>query len=266
LAEAVNHGAWQAPAADSEVRIHTLERDAHAGDRPPWLAAALAHYRTLAEAIVDEADIARLLERLGDFQLLCALREGRAGVAGINRRLERSLGADYRRRTGRDPERAGRPWFPGLPVLVLRNDHERRLYNGDVGLVLPVAPVGDGGWRLAANHEHPDDHQPAGLRACFRAATDTQGGAVKAISLAQMPPFESAFALTVHKSQGSEYRRVSFVLPDDPDYVRGNPVLTRELLYTGITRAKQTLDLWAGAGVPEAIARRRTVRMSGLCG
>jgi exodeoxyribonuclease V alpha subunit len=81
-----------------------------------------------------------------------------------------------------------------------------------------------------------------------------------------MPPFESAYALTVHKSQGSEYRQVSFLLPDDADYARGNPVLTRELLYTGITRAKAVLDLWAGAGVPEIIARRRTVRMSGLSG
>lgn len=265
LAESVNDGAWAPPESVGEVRIHRLGPGEHASGSPGWLAPALTHHRALAQAIEEASEAgdrpAPLLGRLTDFQLLCALREGPAGVAGINGRLERVLGADYRRRTGRDPERADRAWFPGLPVMVLRNDHERRLYNGDVGLVLPVEEQDEGAWRLA-----PGAHgEPERLRACFLLTGQREENAqVKAISLAQMPPFESAFALTVHKSQGSEYRQVSFLLPDDLAVARDNPVLTRELLYTGITRAKQQLDLWAGDGVPEAMARRRTVRMSGL--
>jgi exodeoxyribonuclease V alpha subunit len=79
-----------------------------------------------------------------------------------------------------------------------------------------------------------------------------------------MPPFESCYALTVHKSQGSEYEKVLLILPDSREFVQKIPVITRELLYTGITRARKHVLIYSGKGVIEETIRQRTVRMSGL--
>ena len=106
------------------------------------------------------------------------------------------------------------------------------------------------------------DHQRGDLKACF--SVNSQDGSVKAISLAQMPPYETCYAMTVHKSQGSEYKKVLFVLPQGRAEVENNPVMTRELLYTGITRAKQEVIIWSAPGVLQAIVEKRSVRMSGL--
>ena len=92
----------------------------------------------------------------------------------------------------------------------------------------------------------------------------TGDGAVKAISLAQMPGFDTCYAITVHKSQGSEYDKILFVLPASAEEVENNPVITRELLYTGVTRARKEVEIWCGRGVLEAAARQETIRMSGL--
>ena len=70
--------------------------------------------------------------------------------------------------------------------------------------------------------------------------------------------------MTVHKSQGSEYKMVMLVLPDDRDEVERNPVLTKELVYTGITRASEAIKIWSGKGVLEVAVNKQTVRMSGL--
>jgi exodeoxyribonuclease V alpha subunit len=97
------------------------------------------------------------------------------------------------------------------------------------------------------------------LKACFWV-----DGTVKAISAAQMPPHETCYAITVHKSQGSEYRHVTIVLPADVQQAKANVVLSRELVYTAVTRAKEKIDVWAGEGVLEVAAARTTERMSGL--
>jgi len=135
------------------------------------------------------------------FQVLCAVREGPAGVFALNRRIALSLGF------------AADGWYAGRPVMVTRNDYSLRLMNGDVGLCL----------------QHAN-----GLRVAF---ADRQGG-VRWVLPSRLDAVESVFAMTVHKSQGSEFDHVALVLPD-----AGAAVLTRELLYTGITRAKTQLTL-----------------------
>jgi exodeoxyribonuclease V alpha subunit len=126
---------------------------------------------------------------------------------------------------------------PGTPIMVLRNDPLLRLFNGDIGLVL--ADPGDGT-----------------LTACFAGI----GDGLRRVSLARLPAWEPAWAMTVHKSQGSEFERLMLVMP-----AIVSPVATRELVYTGVTRAKRGVALWTGEAVLRAAIERRAERMSGLC-
>lgn len=163
-------------------------------------------------------------------RVLCALREGPVGVEGLNRGIELALQA-------RGWLQARGVWYAGRPVLVTRNDPTLGVFNGDCGLVLP-GPTGQ-----------------AGLKAYFM-----QGDGLKGISVSRLQQVETAFAMTVHKSQGSEFEHVILVVPP----ALGQPI-GRELLYTGITRAKAGLTLLAPT--PEALSAviaHTTRRVSGL--
>ncbi|MEZ5540121.1 MAG: exodeoxyribonuclease V subunit alpha [Pseudomonadales bacterium] len=225
LAMALNEGAVPNMAANQSVIHHVLPNDFSA--RFAWLDSAAIGYAWVADALKVNAPIKTLLEKQTDFQVLCALREGPFGVQGINRAIAEKLGhkADS--------------WYEGQPVMVTQNNHDRKLYNGDVGMVLPC----EGGEK----------------RACFLV-----NGEVKTISRAQMPAYETCYAITVHKSQGSEYDRVMIVLLADAAQVAANPVLTRELIYTAVTRAKSKIELWSGEQVLQIAAQKTTQRMSGL--
>ncbi|MCX8017289.1 MAG: exodeoxyribonuclease V subunit alpha [Rhodocyclaceae bacterium] len=133
------------------------------------------------------------------------------------------------------PAEAPRPPL-GTPVMVLKNDPLLRLFNGDIGLIL--ADPADGA-----------------RKACFQAAD----AALRWVPLARLPQWEPAWAMTVHKSQGSEFEQVLLYLPAAP-----SAVVTRELVYTGITRAKRRVELWASPAVLQAAIGRRAERMSGL--
>ena len=178
---------------------------------------------------VDVAAAMRAFER---FRVLVAVREGGRGLGALNAWLEARL----RTVLGLAPDRsAGGRWYPGRPVIVLANDYLLGLFNGDVGLCLP--------------------DETGALRVFFPAAE----GGFRAIAPLRLPAHDAAFALTVHKSQGSEFEEVVLVLPAQP--VR---VLTRELIYTGVTRAAKKVTV-AGAGeVFVAGCAARTVRASGL--
>lgn len=164
-----------------------------------------------------------LLNQLGRFQVLCALRSGLWGVQMLNPQIQHGLGL------------GNALWFAGRPVMVTRNDTALRLMNGDVGLCLPRDGM---------------------LRVAF---IDSEGG-LRWISPARLESVETVFAMTVHKSQGSEFGRVLLVLPDQP-----SPVLTRELLYTGITRAKEGMVLLAPKlSVLTQAVQRQVQRAGGL--
>jgi exodeoxyribonuclease V alpha subunit len=170
------------------------------------------------------------LAALARFRILCALREGPFGVTGLNQSAEDIL------------EEAGliRPqnaWYARRPIMITRNDYNLKLFNGDIGLLLPDSDSGE-------------------PRAFFPGPDNT----LRKFLPLRLPEHETAYAMTVHKSQGSEFDRVLLILPD-----RESPVLSRELLYTGITRARTSVELWFDEKVFRAALARRVTRTSGLC-
>ena len=178
---------------------------------------------------------AALLERLfavlEEVRILTLMRRGPYGCEEINGHVVRQLA----RITDRSPAGNSAGLFSGVPVLITRNDHGRQLYNGDVGLCL---------------------EDRSGLRQVyFRRGRDFTAWPVD-----MLPAHEGAFAMTVHKSQGSEYDRVLLVLPDDPV----QRLLSREIVYTGITRAKQQVVVYGSREVLDAALARRIQRISGL--
>ncbi|WP_241033837.1 exodeoxyribonuclease V subunit alpha [Vibrio maerlii] len=172
------------------------------------------------------------LQEFAQCRLLCAVREGDFGVTGLNQRIERALSA--RRMIQTQDEL----WYPGRPVMITQNDHGLGLYNGDIGICMLDTDGED--VRLKVYFELPD-------------------GSVKAILPSRVPEHETAYAMTIHKSQGSEFQFTLMILP--PDF---SPVLTRELVYTGVTRAKQRLMLLTDSAVLKRAVKAKTQRASGL--
>ncbi len=178
-----------------------------------------------------------VLHAHSQFQVLCALRRGPWGVEGLNYRI-----AGLLREADLIPASTG--WYLGRPVLVTRNDYGLGLMNGDIGITL-VRPGGAG------------DEWP--LRVAFPAGDGHDG--IKWVLPSRLQAVETVYALTVHKSQGSEFTHAALVMPETT-----NPILTRELLYTGITRARSHLTLVC-PGNDETLALaidRRVLRASGL--
>lgn len=185
-------------------------------------AEAVAHGRTLVAA-ARAGDAERALSAQRTFQILCGHRDGPLGVAGWNTRVEQGLGHD------------DGGWIPGRPLLVTRNDRALELFNGDMGLVMPA---GDG--RAVAVFGQP--------------------GAVVRVPVTRLEAVATVHAMTIHKSQGSEYGHAVVVLPDDPR----SRLLTRELLYTGVTRAVERVTLVATREAVAAAVERPIRRASGL--
>lgn len=167
------------------------------------------------------ADAGETLDRFFDFMILCPLRRGPRGSETVNAAISRRL----------SPGRSGGGWYHGRPVMVTHNDYDLGLFNGDIGI---AREKGDGSFSV---------HFPG------------QG----AIATARLPRHETVYALTVHKSQGSEFSRVVLVLPDTD-----SPVLTRQLLYTAVTRAREGIDIWGDAEVLARAIDRPITRSSGL--
>lgn len=157
------------------------------------------------------------------FQVLCVHRQGRYGVAGLNRSLERGL---FNSTVMPD-------WYPGRPVMILENDYRSGLYNGDIG-------IAGGGER--------------GLRVFFH-----QQSAIAHFLPARLPAHQTAYAMTVHKAQGSEFDEILLILPPED-----SPLLTRELIYTAITRARQKVCILGSISAIEQAVSRPTQRRSGL--
>lgn len=237
--------------------IGTLAQAVHAGDGAAALAAlqgdsageialqsprdpaallplAVQGYRPMLQALhgpgTPAERAAAALRAFDRFRLLCALREGPWGVEGLNAAVEHAL-AEAGLMGGRGE------WVTGRPVMLLRNQPALGLFNGDIGLVLPG-----------------EDGAP---RVWF-----AQGDALRAVAVGRLERVQTAFAMTVHKSQGSEFGHVALVLPPDD-----GPLLTRELVYTGLTRARERFTLLAPQ--PALLARavaRPTRRLGGLAG
>lgn len=190
------------------------------GDSSQLMSAARDGYRPFRKGVAAGLPADELFALFGRFRVLCAHRQD---VLAINQAISET-----------DPDQ-----IPiGTPVMVVSNDPLLHLYNGDIGLALP-------------------DPADGILKACFPGAQ--AGNAPRWISLARLPSWEAAWAMTVHKSQGSEFERVMLVLP-----AANSAVTTRELLYTGITRAREHVSLWATEALVRAAIEHRVERMSGL--
>ncbi len=223
LAEAVNlqqdELAWQI-LSDSDT-VQCLHTDLI-----DYVAAQQTEYLQL---IKTGAGFDQIYQAFSRFQVLCSNRQGHNSVADINDRVEHKLAEQQRiDLTGL--------WYPGRPVMVTQNNPALHLYNGDIGICLR-------------------DNSGSKLMVFFQRAD----GSVKKYLPARVPHCETVFAMTIHKSQGSEFEEVLIVLPDAI-----NPVLTKELLYTAITRAKKTIKLVASEAVFTATVRQKVERITGL--
>ncbi|MBS0193797.1 MAG: exodeoxyribonuclease V subunit alpha [Proteobacteria bacterium] len=218
--------AWQV--AGATVREHAVpDRQALARVLRHWSAELATHQPATCS---NPADARAALRALSGRQLLCALREGSFGAPAVAAAIERAL-----RKRWHVPE--SDVWYPGRAVVVVRNDYAAGLFNGDVGLCL-ADPDG----RLQVWFESDDE---AGVRALAPEA---------------LLAHESAFAITVHRSQGSEYAHVAVLLPPTAD----SPILTRQLLYTALSRARQRIELWCTQGSLDAALQNSVRRAGGL--
>ncbi|UXU88980.1 AAA family ATPase [Burkholderia sp. S-53] len=208
--------------AGESLASSTVERLAR------WFGAYLDALRGVLAAPVP--DPLPLFDALNRFRILCATRSGLRGAEHVN-----ALVAAHVRHAARVPLAVGAHWFTGRPIMVTRNDYALGLFNGDIGIALP------------------DAHGV--LRVWFRRAD----GTARAVSPAALPPHETAFALTVHKSQGSEFDEAALVLP-----ASFGRVLTRELVYTAVTRARTRVQVIGPRRVLAQAVATRTQRDSGL--
>ena len=176
-----------------------------------------------------------VLQAFNRFQLLCALRHGPHGVDGLNQLIAEGL-----HERGLIESRLG--WYEGRPVMVTRNDYNLGLANGDVGICLRM----------------PDDSGKPRLTVAFLANAGATTR-IRHVLPSRLGEVSTVYAMTVHKSQGSEFEHVALVLPTE-----ASNVLTRELLYTGITRARQWFSLVGSAAIIDGTTERRTRRYSGL--
>jgi exodeoxyribonuclease V alpha subunit len=243
-AEAVKRAFADAPgdiaiASPAPAAIATLAIEGR--DRAPGHRAYLdwiERERPPATASLDafEPWAAGALKAYARFQLLCATRHGEAGVDRQNERIAQGL-LDR----GLIDNVAG--WYEGRPVMVTRNDYALGLMNGDVGLTLWL-PDGQGG--LA-------------LRVAFAVMDEHGGERVRFVMPSRLAAVDTVYAMTVHKSQGSEFEHTALALPPEP-----SPVLTRELVYTGVTRAREHFTLLASPDILGYAVSRKTRRASGL--
>jgi exodeoxyribonuclease V alpha subunit len=205
-------------------------------NRPMPLDAILAAYAPYFDAVLaDPRDVDAITRAFGGFRTLCAVRQGPSGVTAVNDQLTRHARQVLAAAAEGQGTDSRSPWYAGRPVMVLRNDYVHKLFNGDIGIALPDAsgelpvffPDGENGYR--------------------------------AVPIVRMPEHETAFAMTVHKAQGSEFDAVLVWLPQ-----QRSRVVTRELLYTAVTRARSHVSVSASAEMLAAAIGSRSRRHSGL--
>ncbi|MDR2265837.1 MAG: exodeoxyribonuclease V subunit alpha [Enterobacter asburiae] len=231
LAAAVNRGDRNATRSVFSGEFDDIEKKSlqNGEEYQAMLDEALQGYQLFLASVQQQRPPEQVIAAFGEYQLLCALREGPFGVAGLNERLEQVLA--QKRKITRLPHSR---WYEGRPVMISRNDSALGLFNGDIGIAL------DRGQGLRVWFLMPD-------------------GSVKSVQPSRLPEHETAWAMTVHKSQGSEFNHAALILPSQL-----SPVVTRELIYTAITRARKRLSLYTDERVLVQAIATRTERRSGL--
>jgi len=226
LATAINSGSIQE--VDSVVAADFPDLDIHYSTgqhQEHWLREQIIKG---FQEMVTASSVEEAMQAMKKFRVLCAVRKGPAGVETINKLAERIL--SQARLIPGDTS-----WYQGKPIIIRRNHYDMELFNGDTGLL----------WRDRNNR----------LQAWF-IRPDNQ---LHPVSTARLPDHDTAYGITVHKAQGSEFDQVLLILPREQ-----SRVLSRELLYTGITRARSKLSLCCSRDILTAAIRQRTIRWSGL--
>ena len=220
--------ALRAGDADQAVALLKADRDQlvwhDAPERAALLQATRAGYADYLAALAGGAMPEQLHGHFSRFRLLLAHREGPWGVRSLNAAIDQHFALARQA-----------PWYAGRPVMVSANDYSRALFNGDIGIAAADPASGE-------------------LKVWFAGENGLRG-----IAPERLPACETAWAMTVHKSQGSEFERVLLALPDQP-----SPLVTRELVYTGISRARSAVSLWATEPILREACQRRIRRHSGL--
>ncbi len=226
LAQCINmadgEGAWDVLANQGVSNVAILARDniGYIGDR---------YAAFMEEVYLEKTDVREIFKALSHFQVLCGSHYGDFGVEGINQRVELSLAR-------RGFECMQGTWYPGRPILITRNDYALNLYNGDVGVCLP-------------------DPRSKKLKVWI----ECSDGGLRNYPTYRLPSCQTVFAMTIHKSQGSEFEEVVVVLPQDD-----TRVLSRELIYTAVTRAKKSVKIVAEKQIVKLALSRNIERFSGL--
>jgi exodeoxyribonuclease V alpha subunit len=208
--------------------IETAPDDTESGDAVQTIRTEAAKFAAPIITAARAGDAAAALQALGAFRLLCAHRRGPHGVAWWTERIEAWLTEDL------EGFAADTRWYPGRPLLVTRTDYALRLYNGDAGVVVST---GEGG---------------------INAAFD-RGNDIARIRPGRLESVDTVYAMTVHKSQGSQFDTAAVLLPPPT-----SPILTRELLYTAVTRARKRLVVVGSKDSLSAAVSRPIARASGL--
>ncbi|OCG07644.1 exodeoxyribonuclease V subunit alpha [Gilliamella sp. wkB178] len=237
LANAVKEGRYStvnkllADATLTDVQYHPLVAQQ---TYQAVLEQCVEHYKHYLNIIKQQhsANIGAILAAFAQYRLLCAVRDGWFGVEGLNRQIEALLAKhNLIRHKHQDA------WYIGRPIMILRNSTALGLYNGDIGITLAA------------------EHDSSKLRVYFPFAD----GSIKGFSPFRLPEHETAYAMTIHKSQGSEFDNIDIILPSDY-----SPLLNRSLLYTAITRAKKNVAIYATESVLSQAVKSQTERHSGL--
>ncbi|EWH11298.1 exodeoxyribonuclease V subunit alpha [Catenovulum agarivorans DS-2] len=189
-----------------------------------WLEDAIARYYSSIEKC---SHIDQAFELLNQFRILTSMRKGAYGVEALNQLVERQIKQQLR-------VSAHTQHYKGRPIMITQNDYQHGLFNGDIGIVWP---------------------EENNRLVCY---FETDSG-VKSTSLAKLPSHETVYAMTIHKTQGSEFKHVGLILPEMP-----NPILTPELIYTGITRAKKAVTVLSKREIWDFALTNRQTRSSNL--
>jgi exodeoxyribonuclease V alpha subunit len=216
--------------ADGDLHLRRCDdTDALRTNVDAWIERHAVALKSLLDESMTPADALRYLHQ---FQILSALRDSTFGAQGINALMTRRLGLRFDVDTSH-------AWYHGRPVIITRNDYARDLFNGDVGIALQGKD---------------------GLRVWFELSDRDGNSGLRSFSPRALPAHESAWAITIHRSQGSEYRNVAAVLPADEN----SQILNRQLIYTAISRARVSAEIWStDKGLGVALSRT-SKRLGGL--
>jgi exodeoxyribonuclease V alpha subunit len=196
-----------------------------------FLSVVTLGYAAFLDAVKQQASPLAVIQAFQQFQVLSALRENDGGVVALNHLMEQHFSQQGLLKAETDQ------WYPGRAIMVTANDYGQHLFNGDIGICLPSV------------------EDPSLLRLYF----ETQAKQVRAVLPSRLPKHETVFAMTIHKSQGSEFDHVAMVLP-----AVFSPIMTRELVYTGVTRARQHLSLFIDTKTLLKAVQTDVQRESGL--